>query len=192
MTPLRVPTKHASNYALNAMAELNQQLRIAAGGGNLDRVKLLVAQGADPAYRYVDGDNAIMCASRLNRLPVVRYLLTLPGNHPANVSDYGYTALIFAVIHGHYEMTDLLLKDGRCDPTIVDNGGDTAIKYAVRDNHVRIVELLLSDMRVVKALRKEDGVPPAIIKRAIARNAWKRRKAIVCARVLYWESLGYK
>ncbi len=89
-------------------------------------------------------------------------------------------------------MTDLLLKDGRCDPTIVDNINNTAIKYAVRDNYVRIVELLLSDMRVVKALQKEDGVPPAVIKRAIARNAWKRRKAIVCARVLYWESLGYK
>jgi hypothetical protein len=57
---------------------------------------------------------------------------------------------------------------------------------------VSIVELLLSDMRVVKALRKEDGVPPAVIKHAIARNAWKRRKAIVCARVLYWESLGYR
>ena len=133
-----------------------------------------------------------MFASVFNHLPVVRYLLTLPGNHPANVSNYGDTALICAAIYGHYEMTDLLLKDGRCDPTIVTNNGYTAIKHAVVNNHVRIVELLLSDMRVVKALRKEDGVPPAVIKRAIARNAWKRRKAIVCARVLYWESLGFK
>ena len=133
-----------------------------------------------------------MCASNWNRLPVVKFLLTLPGNHPANVDNYDDTALICAVINGNYEVTDLLLKDGRCDPTIVDNYDDTAIKEAVEKNYVRIVELLLSDMRVVKALRKEDGVPPAVIKRAIARNAWKRRKAIVCARVLYWESLGYK
>ena len=160
--------------------------------GDLDRVKLLVAQGADPAYRTAYGCNAIMCASAINHLPVAKYLLTLPGNHPANVSDYGGTALTCAVCNGNYEVTDLLLKDRRCDPTIVNNNGDTAIKCAVRDNHVRIVDLLLSDMRVVKALRKEDGVPPAVIKRAIARNAWKRRKAIVCARVLYWESLGYK
>ena len=174
------------------MADLNNQLINVAGDNDLDRTKLLVAQGADPAYRDGGGYNAIIYASSCNRLPVVRYLLTLPGNHPANVSNNRCTALIWAVHNGHYEMTDLLLKDGRCDPTIVANDGYTAIKIAVKRNHVRIVELLLSDMRVVKALRKEDGVPPAVIKRAIARNAWKRRKAIVCARVLYWESLGYK
>ena len=175
------------------MAELNHQLINAAGRDNdLDRVKLLVAQGADPAYRDGSGWNAIMWASNSNRLPVVQYLLTLPGNHPANVCNYGNTALIYSVYYGNYEMTDLLLKDGRCDPTIVDNDGYTAIKWAVEENHVRIVELLLSDMRVVKALRAADGVPPAVIRRAIARNAWERRKAIVCARVLYWESLGYK
>ncbi len=175
------------------MADLNQQLISAAGyHGDLDRVKLLVAQGADPAYRDVYGNNAIMYASAYNRLPVIRYLLTLPGNHLANVSNSGWTALICAIYYGSYEMTDLLFKDRRCDPTIVDNDNDTAIKIAVEENHVRIVELLLSDMRVVKALRKADSVPPAVIKRAIARNAWERRKAIVCARVLYWESLGYK
>ena len=174
------------------MADLNEQLISAASAGDLDRTKLLVAQGADPAYRDGDGWNAIMCASSRNRLPVAKYLLTLPGNHPANVNNIGYTALIYAICRGNYEMTDLLLKDGRCDPTIVDDDNYTAIKEAVKRNHVRIVELLLSDMRVVKALRKEDGVPPAVIKQAIARNAWKRRKAIVCARVLYWESLGYK
>ncbi len=62
-------------------------------------------------------------------------------------------------------MTDLL-KDG-CDPTIVNNGGYTAIKHAVEIKHVRIVELLLADMRVVKALRAEDGVPPAVNDTAI-------------------------
>ncbi len=70
-------------------------------------------------------------------------------------------------------MTDLLLKDGRCDPTIVNNNGDTAIKIAVeKREHVRIiVELLLSDTRVVKALRAEDGVSPAAaIARAVARK----------------------
>ena len=56
---------------------------------------------------------------------------------------------------------------------------------------MRITELLLSNMRVVKALRTAEGVPSAIIKRAIACNAWERRKTIVCARVAYWESLGY-
>ncbi len=133
-----------------------------------------------------------MLAMMYNRLPVVEYLLTLPGNHPANAYNYGYTTFIFAVIRGNYEVTDLLLKDGRCDPTIVTNNGITAIKGAVQYKHERIVELLLSDMRVVKALRAADGVPPAVIRRAIARNAWQRRRAIVCAWFARREALGYK
>ncbi len=166
------------------MADRNQQLIYAVVGDDLARVKLLVAQGADPAYRDGIGWNAIMWASNLIRLPVAKYLLSLPGNHPANVSISSSTAFILAVRKGNYEMTDLLLKDGRCDPTIANDVGYTAYKYAVEKNHERIVELLLSDMRVIKALRMADSVPPTVIKRAIARNAWERRKAIVCARVL--------
>ncbi len=135
--------------------------------------------------------NAIIYASNYNRLPVIELLLTLPGNHPANGSSFGNTALIFAVIIGNYEVADLLLKDGRCDPTIAADDGYTAIKWAEEKNNVRIVELLLSDLRVVRALRKADGVPPAVIKLSLARHAWERRRAAVCARVLYWESLGY-
>ena len=154
------------------MADLNNKLIYTARDGDLDRVQLLVAQGADPAYRGGSGWNAIMEASFYNRLPVVRYLLTLPGNHLADVDNNGSTALIYAVLkNGNYDVSDLLLKDGRCDPTVVDNDGNTAIKYAVAKNRKRITERLLSDMRVVNALRPEDGVSPATIKLAIARNA---------------------
>ncbi len=45
-----------------------------------------------------------------------------------------------------------------------------------------------NSMRVVKALRAEDGVPPAVIARAVARNAWQCRRAAVCAFAAYWES----
>ena len=87
------------------MADLNRQLINAAADGDLDRVKLLVAQGADPAYRNELGYNAIMEASNYNRLPVVRYFLTLPGNHPANITRNTY-------------------------PANISNGGNTAITYA--------------------------------------------------------------
>ncbi len=89
--------------------------------------------------------------SSIDSVPPLSY-----GRSPGQFNNYGCTALISAVNNGNYELTDLLLTDGRCDPTIVDCHGYTAIK------------------------------------RAIACSAWKRRKAIVCARVLYWESLGYK
>ncbi len=83
------------------MADLNNQLLSAAQDGDLDRVKLLVAQGADPAYRIGYGWNAIMQASAFNHLPVFKYFLTLPGNHPANISNYDYTAIYWAAHNGH-------------------------------------------------------------------------------------------
>jgi hypothetical protein len=161
-----------------------------ASDGDLDRVKLLVAQGADPAYTYRDvGWNAIMEAADGGRIPVVEYLISLPGDHTADVSNGGDTALILAVCKGKYELIDLLLKNGRCDPTVINNGGNTAITYAVVYKHVRIVQLLLSDTRVVM---RAAGVPPAVVKCAIARNAWKRRRAVVCAWFVRREVLGYK
>ena len=105
------------------MAVRNEQLRSAAIVGDLDRVKFLAVQAADPAYRYVGGYNAIMYASGFNRLPVVRYLITLPGDHAANVSNAVFTALNYAVSRGNYDITGLLRADGRCDPTIVASDG---------------------------------------------------------------------
>ncbi len=57
-----------------------------------------------------------------------------------------------------YEITEL--KDGRCDPTIVDRWSYTSTKDAVEDNRMRIVELIFSDKRIVKALWAADGTPP--------------------------------
>ena len=131
----------------------NGQFIEAAGDGDLDTVKRLVAQGADPAYRDERGMNAIMYALYHNRLPVAKYILSLPGDHPANVNNDGNTALINAVFNGSYEMAALLIKDGRCDPTIANRDGNTAVKVAVEWKLELIVELLLSDTRVVKALR---------------------------------------
>ena len=105
---------------------------------------------------------------------------------------------MFACNSDHIDIVKLLLAHPRTDPTAIteDFGyfkpNYNAIKFAVEDNNLPIVELLLSDLRVVRALRKEDGVPPAAIKLALARRAWERRRAIVCARVAYWESLGYR
>ncbi len=89
--------------------------------------------------------------------------LSLPGDHAADVDYEGDTALNRAVYKDYYEITDLLLKDGRCDPTVVDRFNNAAIRCAVDDTYNdRITDLLLSHTRVVKALRKEDIVPPAV------------------------------
>ncbi len=65
----------------------------AARDGELDRVKLFVAQGADLACKDCDGRNAIILASNATQLHVVKYLLSLEGDHPATIDKSGKTAL---------------------------------------------------------------------------------------------------
>ena len=129
-------------------------------------------------------------------LDIAKLLLQDKRVNPAAVNSSGLTALTHASLNGHLDTVKLLLAYPRADPTAITTGGDvpgyTAIKFAVKHKHLPVVELLLSDLRVVRALRKEDGVPPAAIKLALARRAWERRRAAVCARVAYWESLGYR
>ena len=94
------------------MAGRNKQLLRAAGSDA--KVKLLVAEGADPAYNGgTHGCNAIMWASYHNRLAIAKYLLTLPGNHVAAVDKMGRTCLTQAVENGNYDVAALLLKEAR-------------------------------------------------------------------------------
>ena len=92
------------------MGSASSKLLDAASKGDLDKVKRAVAKGADPAYRdYLrerdfltygtcrsSSGNAIEHASHYNHLPVVEYLLSLPGDHAADVDEFRHTALIFA------------------------------------------------------------------------------------------------
>ena len=168
----------------------------AAFEGDLSKVEQLIAVGADPGVSYQDGRTALMATSYNGHLDIVKRLLQDERVDPAAVDISGFTALMDASANGHLDVVKLLLSHPRTDPTAIVTGdyclGYTVIKFAVEGKHFPVVELLLSDLRVVRALRKEDGVPPAAIKLALARRAWQRRRAIVCARVLYWESLGYK
>lgn len=51
------------------------------------------------------------------------------------------SSMHIAVLHGHAEVVEMLLNDGRADPS-------DQLYYAVQDGHVGIVELLLQDPRV--------------------------------------------
>ncbi len=81
-----------------------------------------------------------------------------------------------ACFNGHLDVVKLLLAHPRTDPTAILTGGPnigySAIKLAVVRKPFPAVKLLLSDLRVVRALRKEDGMPPAAIKLALAHRAW--------------------
>jgi ankyrin repeat protein len=107
-------------------------LMIATDSFNVEKVKSLLDQGADPNLKNSDGDTALLLAIRWRHgeyvhTDIVKLLL----DHGAdiNIQDkYGYTALIEASRGGGRTVIKLLLDYG-ADPHIVDANGSNAIDY---------------------------------------------------------------
>jgi len=74
-------------------------------------VRLLIDAGADINATTIDGDNALMVASRVGNEGLARYFLTKKPD--VNLRNrFGNTALMLAAEKGNRRMTELLLKHG--------------------------------------------------------------------------------
>lgn len=86
----------------------------AAFGGDLPRVKALLAAGSDVNAKDGDGGTALMMASQKGRQEVVRALLEAKADVNARAGN-GTTALILALKKGHQEIVQLLKSAGATD-----------------------------------------------------------------------------
>ena len=159
----------------------------AAKYGDLAKVEQLIAEGADPGAAGLHGSSPLIHACWNGHSNVLKLLLQDERVDPGSAVEGsgGMTAIMYASQRGHLDVVKLLLAHSRADPTAITTGGAfpgyTAIKYAVVANSLPVVELLLSDVRVVRALRKEDGVSPAAIERAAASPASIAAPAVYAA-----------
>lgn len=102
-----------------AMADehLNSEFRIAAGMGQLERVKNLLTHGAEinsrgpSTSRVPAGVTALMLAATSNHLQVVKFLID-KGANINQTDDGGATALIYSTWKGNRAIVALLLKEG--------------------------------------------------------------------------------
>lgn len=88
-------------------------------------------------------NDIITSASIKGRTETVKYLLSL--HQQINVANHDNGAIRLASKNGHTEIVELLLKDGRADPSA---GNNFAIQFATKNGHTEIVRLLLDDNRV--------------------------------------------
>ena len=109
-------------------------LMLAAGSFNVEKVKSLLDQGADPNLKNSNGKTALLLAFRWvpgQYNPIDLHIVKSLLDHGADINiqdDVGYTALILASRGGEGAVIKLLLDNG-ADPHIVDAYGNNAIDY---------------------------------------------------------------
>ncbi|NXC89273.1 ANR29 protein, partial [Tyrannus savana] len=113
---------------------------LAAQGGYLDVIRLLLSSGAKVNQPRQDGTAPLWIASQMGHSEVVRVML-LRGAERDAARDDGTTALLKAAIKGYNNVIEELLK---FSPTLgLLKNGTSALHAAVLSGNVRTVALLL-------------------------------------------------
>lgn len=124
----------------SAMAVDDSLLFSAAIRGDTDRIKDLLADGAEVNAMNSTGRTAMMAASFNGNLRVVRVLLAYGAD--VNLADeYGNTALMDAVMFGREELVNLLITAG-ADVNAKDKKGISVIEKSKTTPYTHIVKIL--------------------------------------------------
>jgi ankyrin repeat protein len=109
---------------------------LAARGGSLDLVELLLARGAQPNMKNETGTTALLVAARHNR-PAIAQALLRRGAMINATDRQGWTALMYAASLGHGVTVRTLLNSG-ADPRLVNKEGWTASMYAAQGQRAAV------------------------------------------------------
>ena len=121
--------------------DLNSAIR----EGNIDQVKKLLEDGADPNKIDKYGQFPLQIAATTNQFKIVELLLAKPNIDVNQTNKYGDTALYWAAFYGYVDVVKLLLAQQNIDVNKANNNGDTALYWAAYHNHIEIVKLLFDE-----------------------------------------------
>ena len=152
-------------------------LIIASRDGDIDRVAMLLENGADVNAKTDTGTTALFNAILYRRTEVVRILL----ENGADVhvkTMYGSTTLDMAIWYGDIEIVSMLLENG-ADVNAKGKYGSTALIKASENGHTEIVKLLkeyiqrhedlINYRRLrIKALNPEERKMPNSVKKFLS------------------------
>ena len=129
-------TRHAKR-SINS----SSQLLIAAGNGEVERVRQLLIEGANVNVADREGQTPLILAVKNGHTRIVQVLLArrADANHAA--LD-GKTPLLWAAARGHTDIVNALLARG-ADPNHAGPEGQTPLDRAAEMNHMEIVRALI-------------------------------------------------
>ncbi len=125
----------------SAHADLNSDLIIEAGFGEVDTVRILLNRGADVNTKDNYGFTPLIFAAKYGHTTTVKLLLTRGADVNVKSKLLGYTALMNAAAFGDIEMVKALLERG-ADVNARNNEGVTALTFAQEAGKSDIIELL--------------------------------------------------
>lgn len=118
-----------------------EELLQAATTGELNSLKKLLANGADPNHRdYNYGKTALMYAAEKGNIECMKELLA-NGANPNLQDKYGMTALMIAAEYGRAECLNELLENG-ADPNL---HGGTALMLAAQNRRTETREVSIAN-----------------------------------------------
>lgn len=133
----------------------------------LEIVRLLLDNGANPEMFDHKGDTALHIACRSGNVTMVNEILKRRQSRPMQNLDFrnydGHTCLHLAVLGGYKRIVDILLQSG-ADVNVGDGkSGATALHLAARGNREEIISLLLEQPEIVVDIKMYNGVTPLMI-----------------------------
>ncbi|MGE3725394.1 MAG: ankyrin repeat domain-containing protein [Candidatus Sericytochromatia bacterium] len=143
----------------DAKAVVGQEsvLMMAAHGGHLEALQLLLKAGAELAFHSRDGESALTYAIKGQNLEIVRFLLKQGA--PLKVQDTGGFSPLFAALEsGQPEFVRLLLEAG-AEAEVRDSDQETPLLWAARTGFAAGAALLLEKGANANAQDREGNTP---------------------------------
>jgi len=132
-------------------------LMMAAHGGHLDAVEILLKAGADLAFHSRDGESALTYAMRGQNLEIVKFLLKQGA--PVKIQDTGGFSPLFAALESlQPEFVRLLLEAG-AEAEVRDSDQETPLLWAARTGFVAGATFLLEKGANANSQDREGNTP---------------------------------
>ncbi len=130
--------------------------------GNMDRLIMLLAEGADVNEPGNDsyGRNVLHWAVIKNEIAMTKTLLQDPNIDINQGNNTGNTALHFAAAGGHTEILQMLLSRPELDVNKANLTGKTALHWASYFGKSSAAQILLQNSNIHASLHDNNGMTP--------------------------------